>query len=235
MTQPIKKKRRKRTKRLYFTKVHEEAIIQYALTRDRFERDRLYRTLIQPAFSEMVDKIIYTYKFNNLPNIEVLADECKIWLTTILDKFDPDKGHKAFSYFSVITKNWFIQKVKKNTKRLQREVRCDDVYHEVENEQFVTKNHYEDDRAQREFWDALTSEIDGWKQMPLKENEQKTILAIEDLMSSIEDIEIFNKKAIYLYLREISGLNTKQLVASLSNIKKRYREFKHDWVNGEPR
>ena len=71
--------------------------------------------------------------------------------------------------------------------------------------------------------------------MPLKENEQKTILAIEDLMNSIESIEIFNKKAIYLYLREISGLNTKQLVASLSNIKKRYREFKHDWVNGDPR
>ncbi len=235
MTKPMKRKRRKRTKRLYFTKVHEEAIIQYALTRDRFERDRLYGTLIQPAFSEMVDKIIYTYKFNNLPNHEVLADECKIWLTTILDKFDPEKGYKAFSYFSVITKNWFIQKVKKNTKRLQREVRCDDVYHQIENEQFVTKNHYEDDRAKKEFWGALTSEIDGWKQMPLKENEQKTILAIEDLMESIEDIEIFNKKAIYLYLREISGLNTKQLVASLSNIKKRYREFKHDWVNGGPR
>ena len=116
----MKRKRRKRTKRLYFTKVHEEAIIQYALTRDRFERDRLYGSLIQPAFSEMVDKIIYTYKFNNLPNHEVLADECKIWLTTILDKFDPEKGYKAFSYFSVITKNWFIQKVKKNTKRLLR-------------------------------------------------------------------------------------------------------------------
>ena len=50
-----------------------------------------------------------------------------------------------------------------------------------------------------------------------------------------EDIQIFNKKAIYLYLREISGLNTKQLVASLSNIKKRYREFKYDWVNGDPK
>ena len=120
MTKPMKRKRRKRTKRLYFTKVHEEAIIQYCLTQDRFERDKLYGTLIQPAFSEMVDKIIYTYKFNTLPNIEVLADECKIWLTTILAKFDPEKGHKAFSYFSVITKNWFIQKVKKNTKRLQR-------------------------------------------------------------------------------------------------------------------
>tara|TARA_B100000900_G_scaffold356524_1_gene326345 strand:+ start:362 stop:913 length:552 start_codon:yes stop_codon:yes gene_type:complete len=183
----------------------------------------------------MVDKIIYTYKFNNLPNIEVLADECKIWLTTILAKFDPEKGHKAFSYFSVITKNWFIQKVKKNSKRLKREVNCDDVYHQMNNEQFITKNHYDDDRAKKEFWSALTGEIEGWKQMSLKENEQKTILAIEDLMNSIESIEIFNKKAIYLYLREISGLNTKQLVASLSNIKKRYREFKHDWVNGDPR
>ena len=100
----MKRKRRKRTKRLYFTKVHEEAIIQYCLTSDRYQRDKLYGSLIQPAFSEMVDKIIYTYKFNNLPNIEVLADECKIWLTTILAKFDPDKGHKAFSYFSVINK-----------------------------------------------------------------------------------------------------------------------------------
>ena len=81
----------------------------------------------------------------------------------------------------------------------------------------------------------MVGEIEGWKQMPLKETEQKTILAIEDLISNIDNLEIFNKKAIYLYLREISGLNTKQLVASLSNIKKRYREFKHDWVNGGPR
>ena len=71
--------------------------------------------------------------------------------------------------------------------------------------------------------------------MPLKETEQRTILAIEDLIANIENLEIFNKKAIYLYLREISGLNTKQLVASLSNIKKRYRAFKYDWVNGDPK
>lgn len=54
--------------------------------------------------SEMVDKIVYTYKFTTLPNIDELRDECKIWLTTVLEKFDPSKGSKAFSYFSVITK-----------------------------------------------------------------------------------------------------------------------------------
>ena len=228
-----RRRRKKSTKRLYFTQVHEDAIIQYAITRDRHERGVLYVTLIQPAFNELVNKIIYTYKFNSLPNIECLSEECQIWLTTILDKFDPEKGHKAFSYFSVITKNWFIQKVKKNSKRRKREVNCDDVYNQIENEQFVTKNHYESDRENKEFWIALTSEIEDWKKLPLKEIEVKTILAIEDLISNIDNIEIFNKKAIYLYLREISGLNTKQLVASLSSIKKRYREFKREWVNGD--
>ena len=70
----------------------------------------------------MVNKIIFTYKFNTLPNIDPLREDCKIWLTTILDKYDPKKGSKAFSYFSVVTKNWFIHKVKKNSKKLRREV-----------------------------------------------------------------------------------------------------------------
>ena len=75
----------------------------------------------------MVSKIIFTYKFNNLPNIESLSDDCKIWLTTILDKYDPKKGSKAFSYFSVITKNWFIHKVKQNSKRLKRDLQYENL------------------------------------------------------------------------------------------------------------
>ena len=76
----------------------------------------------------MVDKIVYTYKFNNLPNVDCLKEECKIWLVTILDKFDPTKGHKAFSYFSVITKNWFIQKTKKNKTKLIREIEFENIH-----------------------------------------------------------------------------------------------------------
>jgi len=224
----------KQSKRLYFTKVHEEAILQYALSKDRYEKERLYATLIQPAFDEMVNKIVFTYKFNTLPNIDDLRDECKIWLTTILDKFDESRGYKAFSYFSVITKNWFIQRTKKNAKRLQREVNCDDVQPDLDNEEFVTHNTYEEDRDQMEFWVALTNEIEDWKHFDeMKEVEEKTLLAVQDLMSNIDSLEIFNKKAIYLYLREISGLNTKQLVAGLSSLKGKYKGFRQDWLNGD--
>ena len=108
------KKSTKRRKNHYFTQVHEDAIVQYAKSNSIEERTELYSKFIEPAFSEMVDKIVFTYKFTNLPNIDYLRDECKIWLMTILDKYDPSKGSKAFSYFSVITKNWFIHKPHKS-------------------------------------------------------------------------------------------------------------------------
>ena len=150
-----RKRRNKKQKRDYFTEVHQEAIVRYTTTEDLKERDQLYETLIGPAFNEMVDKIVYTYKFTNLANIDDLKSECKIWLTTILDKFDPDKGSKAFSYFSVITKNWFIHKVKHNSIRLKREVYFDEVANLDEMKNLVTHNEYDNLREKREFWVAL--------------------------------------------------------------------------------
>ena len=119
-----KKKRRKRTKRLYFTQVHEDAIIQYVKTQSIEERTELYVKYIEPSFNEMVDKIVFTYKFTTLPNIDALRDECKIWLITILSKYDPNRGSKAFSYFSVITKNWFIHQTKKRSKQRRKLFTC---------------------------------------------------------------------------------------------------------------
>ena len=127
MMNKIKKKRRPRRKNNYFTKVHENAIIRYALTDSKAERTDLYISYIGPAFDEMVDKIVYTYKFNNLPNIDYLKDDCKLWLITILDKYDTTRNSKAFSYFSVITKNWFIHKVKQNSKKLKRDLQYEDL------------------------------------------------------------------------------------------------------------
>ena len=63
----------------------------------------------------------------------------------------------------------------------------------------------------------------------LKENEKKVLNAIMDLFDNVDEIEIFNKKAIYLYLRELTGLNTKQVVNNLNKIRIKYRSFKFKW------
>lgn len=233
--QPKKRRRIKRSKnsRNYFTKVNEDAIIEYNNSTDLKRREELYRTLIQSPLSEMVDKIVFTYRFTTLPNSESLREECKVWLTTVLDKFKPEKGSKAFSYFSVITKNWFIQKVKKNNKSRKREIEFQDLSKEMEMKYVAVEMDYDDVREKAEFWTHLWTEIEGWDKMKLRENEKKVLEAIKILLKSPDDIEIFNKKAIYLYMREITGLNTKQIVNCLNKMRSRYRIFKVKWDRGD--
>ena len=146
----MKKTRRPRKKNNYFTKVHEQAIIDYALTNDIKIRTELY---IQ-----------------------------------------------------------FIHKVKQNSKKLKRDLQYENLNNETELEEFIVENTYEQDREKKEFWEHLFSEMDKWEKMKLRESEKKVLDAIKILFNSTQDIEIFNKKAIYLYMREITGLNTKQIV-----------------------
>lgn len=228
----MKKKRRPRTKNIYFTKVHEEAIVKYANSTSRQEKSNLYMKLIQPAFDEMVNKIIFTYKFNNLPNIDYLRDDCKIWLTTILDKYDPNKGSKAFSYFSVVTKNWFIHKVKDNSKKLRRQVSYESIIETGGQDSLGASSEieeYVEKRVEQEFWVNLLQQIESWDTGKLKQNEKMVLEAVKVLVHNIDDIEIFNKKAIYLYLRELTGLNTKQVVNNLNKLREKYRTFKTKW------
>ena len=221
---------KKVVKNQYFTKKHENAILEYASILDNNRKTLLYIKYIQPAFNEMVEKIVYTYKFNTLPNIDDLKSECKTWLTTILDKYDASRGSKAFSYFSVITKNWFIHKVKKNNNK--KEVYIEDIKDTSREEELTYEESYFTNREKEEFWHALENEMHNWFDKRLKDNEIKVYKAIILLFKESESIEIFNKKAIYLYMREITGLNTKQVVNNLKKFRNKYDDFRQSWENG---
>ena len=230
----MKKKRRKRgTGNQYFTKKTEDSIVAYAATDDINVRTKLYIEEIKPALDELVDKIVYTYKFTSLNNIDVLKDDCKVWLTTILGKYDQSKGTKAFSYFSVVTKNWFTHRAKQQTKKNKREIEYDSMIREVEALSSENSETFIQQQEDAEFWMFLMKEIESWKDLKLRENERKVLDAIQTLFNNIDDIDIFNKKAIYLYMREITGLNTKQIVSNLNRLREKYRTFRQKWDNGE--
>ena len=95
-----------------------------------------------------------------------------------------------------------------------------------------TTDSYLSEREHEEFWNHFYTEIRSWDENQMKDNDLKVYRAINILFESKDDIEIFNKKAIYLYLREITGLNTKQIVNSLKKFKKKYYTFKTDWESG---
>ena len=226
--------RKKSKKNMYFTQVHENAIIEYCQPNTTYNRRcELYEGLIQPAFNEMVDKIVFTYRFTSLPNIDELRQDCKVWLTTILAKYDPNRGSKAFSYFSVITKNWFIHQVKKTAKRASREVEYEKVGKELNSAQNISNNPVMEDILQKEFWVSFYDELSSWDSTKMSENELMVYNAIRELFASVDDLDMLNKKAVYLYMREITGLNTKQIVSQLNKMRKRYRNFKRNWDNGK--
>jgi hypothetical protein len=224
----MKKKRRRKSKR-YFTEVHEAAILEYIASNNAKHRNHIYRDVIRPVFLEMINKIVFTYKFTNLPNVNMLKEECEIHLITILSNFDVTKGSKAFSYFSVITKNWFIAKVKKTAIQRRREAAFEDISKSVESRHLSVHNTYHEDREWKEYMDHLWGEIRRWEGQNLKENETKVLKAIKILLNDPDVIEIFNKKAIYLYIREMTNLNTKQVLTSLNRFRNEYSNFKKKW------
>lgn len=220
----------------YIGPEEQKAIVDYIESDDLDERNRLYEEIISDAFRELVENIVYTYKFHTLPNIDSLINECHVWLPTILEKYDPDKGTKAFSYFSTCTRNWFIQEAKKRSKKLNRETTYDDIPSHIEERQLVTGNKYEPKRETREFYKYLLEEIDTWDKgrrgRLLGKNDDKVVEAIRILFENIDQIDVLNKKGVYMYLREITGLKTKQITRSLKKLRERYYSFKSDWDAG---
>ena len=132
-----------------------------------------------------------------------------------------------------MTKNWFTHKAKKQTKKNRREVNYDEMVREVEAISTGADAGLLNEIEEKQFWQSLLTEINSWQNLKLKPNEQKVLDAVVTLMENIEQIEIFNKKAVYLYMREITGLNTKQIVSALNKMRERYRTFKKKWNDGE--
>ena len=109
----------------------------------------------------------------------------------------------------------------------------EDMLNQLEEDLVSDEPTYFERRSEMEFWGSLNQEIDTWNSFMLKENEKKVLMGVRILLDSADTIEIFNKKAIYLYLREITGLNTKQVVNNLNKLRKRYRVFKDKWESGQ--
>lgn len=179
--------------------------------------------------------MLHVYKFHSLGNLDILKNDCMSFLFENLYKFDGTKGTKAFSYFNVIAKHWFIQKVKVHKKRARSDIHFDKtLLSKLErNEHEIIVTSYEDQIMAAEFMGLLRDEIKDWRKKFNKEQERKVLEAIILLLDNPDIVPIYNKKAIFLFLREITSLNTKQIVTNLSKMKKKYRFFKKKYDDGE--
>lgn len=227
----------KKPDRLYFNSDTQTAICAYQVALDKKERERLYVTEIMPAFEKLVENLINIHKFTGLHDTyDDLKNDCVNFLFETIRKYDGSRGTNAFSYFNVVAKNWLIIKTKQKAQKVKRTVSMDDSSALNSNELAILEERnyvpsQDDSIANTQSNDALMKMFLDIRSKAKTENELLCINAIITIFENVDDVDLLNKSAILLYMRELSGLSPKQLTTTMQIIKKHYRKFKFDSDN----
>jgi hypothetical protein len=219
---------------MYFNKNTQASIEDYQNSDSRDEKEAIYKKDIMPAFEQLSESLIYVYGFNSpYESIASMKGDCVAFLYETIHKWDPARGTKAFSYFNVVAKNWLIIRCRNAKKNDQRHVSMSDL--SILNSRDKTKiaeskvaPSPQDILEKAELRDRIMDVIDEIDGRVKKPNEVLCAKAIRTVFENIDNLDFLNKRAIYVYVREISGLTSKQLSVSMSKIRKHYKEIVHD-------
>ena len=216
------RKRKKKTKNYYFHQGTEDAIIRYNKSDDPILKNKIYNDHIRAAFDKLAENIIHTFKFYyfDVGSIEV-KHEVVSFLVLNIHKFKEGKG-KAFSYFSIVAKNYLILNNNKNYKmgKIHSEMKVLDWKRNIMGENtssetaeksvlFVNELH--------RFWDANLTNIFR------RDKDIRVADSVLHIFRIKENIENFNKKALYILIREMTGSNT-QHITRIINVMKKYNK-----------
>jgi len=221
------KKRRPKSKN-YFTKDTENAIVRYNNEPNSEIRSKIYEREIHYPFFKLTENIIHTFKFyyTEVDEIEHLQHEVITFLLSKIHLFDPSKGAKAYSYFGTITKNYLIVS---NTKNYKKRIDTADIIEAEESEKFSYQ--IDDDPSK----DPLSEFIDSYVEYCTenifelfpKKHDAEIADAILEIFRKRSDIDIFNKKALYIYIREMVDVKTPKITKIANQL---YAIFKDNYI-----
>lgn len=230
----VEPKTEKQSPRMYFHAGTQAAIVAYQSSTVKKERDLLYVTEILPAFEKLAENLINIHKFTSLHDTyEDLKNDCVNFLFETIGKFDASRGTNAFSYFNVVAKRWLIIRTKQKTLRVRRSVSLDDPDALSANENKIIEDYctvqsqdviLDEENMAHNIVKLLYEIRDKVK----SENELACINSVITIFENINDIDLLNKSAILLYMRELSGLTPKQLTTTMQTVKRHYKRLKID-------
>lgn len=202
----------------------------------RHKQDHIYQTTIQPAFDKLVENLIFIHNFMSLhDSYEDLKADCVSFLYQALPKFDESKGARAFSYFNVIAKNFLIIKSKSRVAKIKRNISLDDPDSMGTEETDALIEYYtipspDDLMAEHQYIFEIYDLLELIKKRLKNDAEVKCVCAIEDIFKTLDDLELLNKRAVFQYIRDHSGLSAKQLTTTMSVIKRYYKDAKKEYL-----
>jgi hypothetical protein len=220
---------KKATNKNYFTQETEDAIVLYNSTESSLLKSKIYEEKIHYAFFKLTQNIIHTFKFyhTEVEDLEHLQHEIIVFLLSKIHLFNPNNGAKAYSYFGTIVKRWLILYNEKNYKSKIGKVSTDELLKD-DTYSYTLETSNSNDKLSNfidEYVEFVSCKIYSF--FP-KENDAKIADAILELFRKRDQIDIFNKKALYLYIHEmIPGVKTPKITKIADVL---YRIFKKNYI-----
>jgi hypothetical protein len=238
MRQIKRRKGKKASKNNYWTKDHEAAVATYVRSSDRRVRDKCYNDYIYSGFKEIIENIVNTFKFHYLPNLAERKSECLVVMTQKIDKYDPDRGFKAFSFFSVAIKHWFIIESNRFKKKKKVDMYIEDLKDSY-NEYKVVMSDLVVDASDRnmernEYVREFVGDLESWGGKMRKNTNLYTVYnSIVELFSDLDMLQSgrIDRAAIYQYISLETGLTDSQIANAIYRLRKKYKSFNHRWNN----
>lgn len=234
----IKRKIRRRKKgtksRPYFTNDTQDAIIKYQGSECIKEKQKIYEKDIKEAFEKLVENLIHVYNFNApYDTFDSLKADCVSFLYESIHKWSPERGTKAFSYFNVCGKNWLIIKTRQQKKRQSRHISSSDIS-EFSSSQKTSYANYDvapppDELImEKQKIGEIFRVLDSLKNCTHNETEKVCLSAIRKVFEAVDTLDFLNKRAVLIYVRDISGLEPKKLSVAMSSLRKQYKKLTKD-------
>jgi len=215
-------KPRKKKSKIYFGTPAQDAIVEFNGTDNQKLRDKIYKERIQRPFEKLAENIMNTFKFSyfDVPKIDIQNEVVSVLIQKI-HMFKPDKG-RAFSYFSIVAKNHLILQNNGNYKRYKRTALLsqmppswnpqDDFYETQQGDEF---SEFKD--LMLVYWDKNLTKVFT------KKRDIQIADAILELFRRSQYIENFNKKHLYLLIREMTDCKT-HYITKVVNVMKTYQK-----------
>ena len=222
--------RKARSKR-YFTQITEMAINAYNGCDDQKLKNKIYNRFIDYPFNKLVENVIHTYKtyYFNVSYEDVKANVVA-FLNEKIHKFNGDNG-RAFSYFTVVARNYLFNENNQNYARMKAHTNVDaiDAERDVVNETYVAQNL----EFQSAFMDFFTDYMDlHIKRLFPKERDQKIADSLNELFRLRANLYSYNKKALYILIRERTGVSTQYITKIVGRYKIIYSQLYSDYNKG---
>lgn len=209
---------KKKNNKQYFTLEVDEAIIKFNGSDNKYVKEKIYRKVIYPAFDKLAENLI---NVNKCPYIDLEFNDLKhdlvSFLTEKLGNFSKDAG-KAYSYYTVAGRNYLIALNNKNYSKRKKRVDLDVVDEERD---VVLEVSYSDYRESLDcFISEWINDIDN-SLYDIFTNEEELSIAdsILEIFRIRKSIDTFNKKALYVLIRERTGIKTPKITKVINLLK----------------